>query len=62
MGFEILELSHRGDTGHGCTSWALDCACFSNRAASTQMVSENRTLIDVAWNNQQKFADQNLGN
>lgn len=48
MGFEIVELSHQGGRGHGCTSWALDCACFSNRAASTQMVSENRALIDVA--------------
>lgn len=48
MGFEILELSHHGSKGHGCTSWALHCAWFSNRAASTQMDAERRTLIDVA--------------
>lgn len=61
MGFEILEWSHHGGRGHGCTSWALDCACFSNRAASTQMVSENRTLMLHEIINK-KIADKIFGN
>lgn len=48
VGFEVLELPYHGGEGHGGTSWALDSAWFPDRAASTQIDSESRTLIDVA--------------